>query len=309
LHTNDLATHEVQIEFREVFQALLVGKKLILGVTSIFATASLLLALLLPNQYTSVAVLAPANDSSGSLPRAFSQLTGIASLAGVKLGSGVLTEVQIAEEVMRSWSFIDSFINDNNLAVDIYAGVGWDKENNKLEIDSELYDEVNNKWLIETDSGTREPTSWELFKRFEKILSIASSDEGLLSITVLSYSPFLAKKWVDLFVQAINKHMQLRKLSMINSNIAYLEAEIEKSLISGMHQVFYTIIEEQIKSKMISEATPEHTFILISPSMVPEVESEPKRLLICVLGTFFGVILSIFICLLLFYKKSSRSAS
>jgi hypothetical protein len=309
LHNNDFAEYEVQIDFREVFNTLWAGKKLIILVSSFFTIASLLLALALPNKYTSVAVLAPAQDSTNGLPASLSQISGLASLAGVKLGNGSITDVQIAEKIMRSWAFIETFIADNDLAVDIYAGIGWDQESNKLRIDGSLYDEVNNKWLIEADDGTRGPTSWELFTAFNDNLSINLDDDGLLLVSIVNYSPFLAKEWVDLFVAAINRHMQLRNLSMINSNIAYLQAEIEKSPISGMHQIFYLIIEEQIKSKMLSEATPEHTFVLVSPSMVSEQESEPKRLLICILGSLIGIILSIATVLLMPSQKKGALAT
>ena len=34
----------------------------------------------------------------------------------------------------RSWSFIEGFIADNDLAVEVYAAVDWDKGSNKLQI-------------------------------------------------------------------------------------------------------------------------------------------------------------------------------
>jgi LPS O-antigen subunit length determinant protein (WzzB/FepE family) len=114
---------------------------------------------------------------------------------------------------------------------------------------------------------------------------------------------------VDLYVAAINKHMQHRKMTTINNSVEYLQREIEKSSIAGMHQVLYTIIEEQIKSKMISEASPEHTFVLVSPSMTPEEPSEPQRLLLLTLGTFFGFLLSVIVVLIGDVQRGSRNKS
>jgi uncharacterized protein involved in exopolysaccharide biosynthesis len=308
LSTVDHATHDDQIDIRAIINLVWLGRKLIALVVGAFATVSVIIALLLPNQYTSVAVLAPAYDSAAGMSNGLSQISGLASFAGVKLGSSSITEAELAVEVMKSWGFIERFIEDHNLEVDIYAAKGWDRESNSLIIDSDLYDEANQKWLIETADGTRGPTSWELYNKFSENISVTTDFEyGLVSLSFVNYSPFFAKELVDLYTAAINRHMQNRKMSMVNKSIKYLQEEIEKSSIAGMHQVFYTIIEDQIKTKMLAEATPDHTFVLVSPSMVPEKPSQPRRLLICVLGTFMGLMLSFVYILIKGYQGDTTT--
>lgn len=65
-----------------------------------------------------------------------------------------------------------------------------------------------------------------------------------------------------------------------------------------MREVFYQIIEEQIKNKMLAEATPEYVFSTVNRAMLPEVKSKPKRAIICVLGTLLGGILATFFVLI-----------
>ena len=73
-----------------------------------------------------------------------------------------------------------------------------------------------------------------------------------------------------------------------------------------MQEAFYAIMEEQIKSKMLAEASPDYTFIVVSQSMVPEEKSQPRRAVICIIGTLLGFIFSIvFVFFLHFYKKES----
>ena len=79
--------------------------------------------------------------------------------------------------------------------------------------------------------------------------------------------------------------MRSRKLEQTNNNIEYLEAQIEKTAIAGMKEVFYQIIEEQIKNKMLAEASPEYAFVTVNPAMLPEEKSTPKRAVICVICT------------------------
>jgi LPS O-antigen subunit length determinant protein (WzzB/FepE family) len=130
---------------------------------------------------------------------------------------------------------------------------------------------------------------------------------GLISLTVEYFSPYIAKQWVDQLVEAINQHMQQRKLQMVKTNIEYLEAQIEKTSIARMKEVFYTVIEEQIKNKMLAEASPEYVFVTVSPAMVPEVKSQPKRALICILGVLLGGMLSVAFVLVRYYGFSKES--
>ena len=292
--------HDDEIDLRELFSVLWAGKKLIAAVTSLFAVVSVIYALSLANEYQSSVVVAPAESGGSALGNMAGQLGGLASLAGINIGAGENTETLEALEIMQSWGFIEEFIEANNLQVPVYAGEGWHKVSNSLKLDDELYDAESKTWLIEDeDSGEqRPPSSWELFEEFDKKVTVSQDKtSGLISISVEYYSPQLAKQWVELFVRSINEHMRDRKLQQVNRNIEYLTAQVEKTAIAGMREVFYQIIEEQTKSKMLAEASPEYAFVTVSKAMSAEQESKPKRALICILGSLLGVILSLFFVL------------
>ena len=130
------------------------------------------------------------------------------------------------------------------------------------------------------------PTSWQLFQAFSEMVSVSEDTKsGLVSVSIEYYSPQMAKEWLDMYVSAINEHMQSRQVAKVSNNISYLEAQIDKTSIAEMREVFYTIIGEQTKNKMVAEASPDYAFVAVSPSMVPEEKSRPKRALICILGT------------------------
>ena len=294
--------YDDEIDLRELFAVLWAGRIKIVAITAIFAIVSLIYALSVPNQYKATALLSSADSSDGGLSAALGQLGGLASLAGVSLGGGESSEGQIAQEIMQSWSFIEGFIEDNNLAVGVYAADGWDKSSNELQINSGLYDVSKSQWLVEP------PSSWSLFKTFSGILSVSEDKKsGLVSVSIEYYSPLIAKQWLDLYVAAINEHMQKREMAKVTRNIEYLQAQIKKTNIAEMQEVFYTIIEEQIKSKMLAEASPEYAFVAVSPSMVPEQKSQPKRALMCILGTLLGGMLSVLLVLVLHYGRKSAT--
>jgi uncharacterized protein involved in exopolysaccharide biosynthesis len=68
--------------------------------------------------------------------------------------------------------------------------------------------------------------------------------------------------------------------------------------VAEMREIFFTLIQEQVKSKMLVEASPDFAFTAVGKVMLPEEESKPKRVLIIVLGFLLGAMLSI--CLVLF---------
>jgi uncharacterized protein involved in exopolysaccharide biosynthesis len=301
--------YDDEIDLKELFNVLWAAKKLILGITSVFAVVSVIYALSLPNQYKASALLAPAQQQSGGLSGALGDLGGLAALAGVNIGGGDGGEAQIAQEIIRSWGFLAKFVEENDLAVEVFAADGWSKEKNQLSIDNDLYDIEENLWVRNPPSGkTANPTSWELYEEFLEKVSISTDKKtGLISLTVEYFSPYIAKQWVEQLVVSINHHMQQRKLQMVNTNIEYLEAQIQKTSIAGMREVFYTIIEEQVKSKMLAEASPEYVFVTVSPAMVPEEKSQPKRALICILGVLLGGMLSVAFVLIRYYGFSKES--
>ena len=299
--------YDDEIDLRELFGVLWAGKVKIIAITAIFAVASVIYALSVPDQYKATALLAPAKSDGGGLSGALGQLGGLASLAGVSLGGGRSSEGQIAQEIMKSWSYIEGFIADNDLAVELAAAQGWSKGSNELQINDSVYDTENKQWLVENEAGVAgPPSSWSLFQAFSGRLGVSEDiTSGLVSVSIEYYSPQVAKQWVDMYVESINRFMQQRQVDKVTRNIAYLQEQIGKTSITEMQEVFYSIIEEQTKNKMLAEASPDYAFVAVGPSMVPELKSQPKRSSICILGTLLGGMLSVLLVLVMHYARKS----
>ena len=122
---NSTDQYDDEIALRELFSVLWGGKKLIVGITAVFALVAVFYALSIPNQYRATALVSPAEGSGGGLSGALGQLGGLASLAGVSIGGGESSEAQVAQEIMRSRGFIEEFISENNIDVEIFAAEGW----------------------------------------------------------------------------------------------------------------------------------------------------------------------------------------
>ena len=205
-------------------------------------------------------------------------------------------------------TFLVKMMAQKNIAVEVYAAQEWIRGSNELQIDNGLYDTETKKWLVENnDTGeVGPPSSWKLFKSFSERLEVSEDKKtGLVSVSIEYYSPQIAKEWLDMFVAAINAHMQERQVERVTNNINYLQAQIEQTSITEMREVFYKIVEEQTKNKMLAEASPDYVFVTVSPSMVPEEKSQPQRALICILGTFLGGIFSMVLVLVMHYARKS----
>jgi capsule polysaccharide export protein KpsE/RkpR len=193
--------------------------------------------------------------------------------------------------------------------VDVFAANGWDFKTNTLRYDSGLYDAEQKKWIRNPPKGlTNNPTSWELYKIFsDRLIIVTDNSTGLITLSIEYFSPHIAKQWVEMFIEAINDHMRERKLEQAVNNIQYLEIQLQKTGIASMQEIFYQLIEEQIKTKMLAEASPEYAFTSLSLVMVPEQKSTPHRGLIVVLGVMMSLFFSIMGYILIHFSKASTT--
>lgn len=295
--------HDDEIDLKELFLALWKGKWIIILTTFVFAVGGVLYALSQPNTYKAEAVLASANDSkSGGLAAMASQFGGLASLAGISLGGGGTDSKAMALATLQSRQFVNAFIHKYDLLVPLMAGEKWNPSTDALQLNPEIYDAQSQTWVRDVEPGkTPEPTDWEAYKEFKKLIAVSESkDNGLVTLSITHLSPTIAKQWVDWLVIDLNAWVKKQSLDEARRNISYLEEQIERTSISDMQSVFYQLIEEQTKNLMLAQVQDEFAFKIIDPAVVPEEKAGPKRALICVLAVLLGGMLGMGIVLIRF---------
>ena len=109
---------------------------------------------MVPNQYQATVVVTPAKSQS-SIGNVASQFGGLASLAGISLSGDEGSEAREAMEIMQSWGFIEEFIENNQLDIQLIAANGWDSDDNRLTYDNSIYDLESNKWVGRPDKGKK----------------------------------------------------------------------------------------------------------------------------------------------------------
>lgn len=300
-----------EIDLRELFAVIWQGKWLIIVITAIFAIGAVFFAIKQPNIYKSEALLAPASEEQGGgLSGLASQFGGLASLAGVNLGSkGGTDKTELAIEVLKSRQFTSDFIQKHNILADLMAADKWDRDADKLIYDPELYNEQTSTWIREVKPPLKsEPSMQEAYKAFAKTIVVNKAKEsGMVTISIEHLSPTVAQQWVTWLIQDINKVMKERDVAEANRSSEFLNKQIVLTNVADIKAILYKLVEEQAKTIMFAEVRDEYVFKTIDPALAPEEKAKPKRALICVLGTMLGGMLGVmFVLIRHFVKKEDN---
>jgi uncharacterized protein involved in exopolysaccharide biosynthesis len=299
-----------EIDLAELWRAIWSSKLTIIVISFIFAVASIAFALSKPDVYKASVLLSPASSDGAGGMGALGQLGGLASLAGVSLGGGSTDKTALALKIIKSRAFLEKYITKHELLVPLMAAENWDRVNEQLILDNEIYDENTNKWVREVAyPKTVKPSPWEAYQELlERLSSSQDKVTSLVTIDVEFYSPKVAKQWLIWLVADVNNFMREQDEKEAQASINYLTSQLEKTEISAMETVFYQLIEEQTKKMMLTKVSAEYVLKTIDPAQVPEKKVGPKRVLIVVLGTMLGGMLAVFIVLIRYFSKKNTGS-
>ncbi len=295
-----------EIDLRELFAALWRGKWIVILTTAVFAATGIGYAFYTPNIYQSSVLVAPAQEEGGGLSGLASQFGGLASLAGINLSGGGSNQTVIAKEVLQSRAFLTDFFHRHDMQIPLMAVEGWNESTGEWIYDRDKYNPETNEWMPDSDGETYKPTDWEMVEAFrEDHFSVSEAkDTGMITVSVKHYSPLLAKQWAEKLVKDLNEHMRRQDVEEAEARIAYLEEKLDQTNIAGMQQVFYQLIESETRTVMLANARNEYIFKTVDPAVIPEEETEPRRVLISIAATVLGGMLGV---LLVFVTASFRS--
>ncbi len=302
--------HEISndsIKLKKVILDLWSNKFIIIITTLVFFTFSIFYSLSIPNEYRVEATLISSGLDETSLDNKNVNLNSgfngiLGSLTSTYL-DGVSPETKIALEVLSSWSFIDDFIAKNNLAPHLLAAKRWDKTENKIIFDENIYDESNGSLSNLYQENIN--LSQILYKKFKNRLNIViNSDNGFINLSFDYFSPYLARKWLEKFIEEINLTMKNRASDSAKKNLLFLEKSFESTNTAETKLVISSLIKQQIAKQMLAEASPEYSFVYVSKIMTPSQKFKPRRSLIVIIFSIVGFLSSIFLIFAYRYFKN-----
>jgi len=279
---------EDEINLLDYWRVLVRYKVMIISITLLATIAAVTVAFLMTPIYRAEVLLAPASDDEqNSMSALASQFGGLASLAGINLGSiGSNTDQVLA--TLSSRIFIGDFIVDKQLMQVLFA---------------DKWDASAKTWNVKSSSDV--PTALDAYELFNKDILDVSSDKktGLVTLAVEWRDPEQAALWANELVSRINHHEKEIAVKEAEQSIAYLKEQLAKTSVVEMQQAIYQLMEAQAKKIMLANVRDQYAFKIIDPAVVPEKKIKPKRKVFFVVGFVVGLALSIFIA---FVRSESR---
>lgn len=283
------------IDIAEIVQDLLSVKFYILIATTLIGIGSVFYALSLSDEYKSRMILKPVEDNTQSYGNQFG---AIASFAG--LGMPIAQEIDkssFALQILETRDFFEKLIADELFLTELIAVDGFDKNSFKPTYDLNLYNFKDNKLLPDYKSKI---SIEKMHIKFLQSIEITKTDRGFTEITIIHYSPVIAKRWLELIFNKMNESIKEIKTLEAEKSIAYLNKELALARESELKKVIAELIESQIQTMMISNISDDFVFSLVDSPRIAEKKFAPHRAKICILATILGFIL---LCMIrIFYK-------
>ncbi|MDT0627732.1 LPS O-antigen length regulator [Alteromonas sp. W364] len=234
----------------------------------------------LPNMYKANVLLLPNSDPGAlAIP---GQLGNLAALAGVDVGSSGNEKTTMALETIKSRVFLRNFINDEKLKPDILAANNWQPSTGRVLYDNQIYNVEKKEWVRDVNfPKTQTPSDLEAIEEFLEIFKVSEDKtNGMVRLSIVHYSPNLAKQWLDKIIERINERMRDIDSKESLMAIQFLESELSQVENSEIRKMLYSLIEEQTKTLMLTKVKRDYAFTVVDPPVIPEKRFKPQRALI-----------------------------
>jgi Chain length determinant protein/G-rich domain on putative tyrosine kinase len=225
-----------------------------------------------------VAVTPDKAGVGGSLASALSSFGGLASLAGISVGSPS-APVDEAVAVLRSREFTDRFIRERALAPKLFA---------------DRWDSTAGRWAVPPE---KQPSPGAAFHLFDQNVRMISQDKrtGLLTLQIEWRDRTDAVDWANDLIKRLNAEMRARAIANADASLGFLRKELDNTSIVESREAINRLIEAQINRRMIATVTEEYSFRVVDRAVSPDPGEtvRPKKLLMTIFGTLLGLMLGI----------------
>jgi LPS O-antigen subunit length determinant protein (WzzB/FepE family) len=267
--------YDDEIDLWQLWETIWSGRWLIVAITSLFAVGGVTYALVAQEWWRAEVVLAPA-DKKGGMSGALSQLSGLASLAGVSVGGGGGNEPLA---VLKSRAFARDFITDMKLMPVL---------------------------LEDFDAGDRPPDIRDALEIFTEQVRTVSDDKktGLVTLSVRWKDADTAALWANELARRVNARLRAEALAEAERNVTYLQKEMAETSVVSLQQSMGRVLEGEMQKLMLARGNEEFAFKVIDKATPPNLRDAPKRALIAIFATLAGGVLGI---LAVFLRQAWRN--
>jgi len=279
---------EEEVDLKAYLRILLGRRWFIAGFVTVCTLAAVVVSLLLTPVYKASALIAPVHpESTGGISSLVSQFGGLASLAGVNPAPSDDTDERIA--ILTSRAFTTGLVKDNDLLPELFP---------------DQWDPARKAWKVPPEEV---PTAWDAFRRFQDIRTVSTDPKtGLVTLSIEWGDPQLAARWVQLHIDAVNRHVQAEAIREAEDSIAYLMQQVERTPNVELRQTLYDLVEAQTKKAMLARVREDYAFKVIDPPVAPDRRDRPKRTVIVVLAFVASLLAAVCGAFVLEFLKGMR---
>ena len=300
------SSYDETIDLSQVILSLWKNKVLILVVSIMFAVASVLYALSLPNIYVSKTHLVPQVENS-SVSSSLGAYSNLAGMAGISLGSDGDNLSMEAMARIKSFDFFSSHFLPKIKLENLLAVESWNRKTNTITYKEKLFDAAAKKWIREVKAPKSIiPSNQEAFREYKKIISVTEDKKTkYVTLSIRHQSPYVAQNWVSIIVDNINESMRKETKDISDQSITFLNEKYEETSVNDLRKAIAELIDAQMQKLMFASVRNDYVYKTIESPLVPELKSSPNRAVICIVGTLIGFFLSIILVLIIQLRKGS----
>lgn len=302
-----------EISLRDIFEALIRQRKLIVAFTAGTVVVGLLYAIFTTPLYTASVTVQPVSEQKpGGLAGLAAQFGSVASLAGINLPSAGAEAVEYIA-ILKSREFGERFIREQQVKPHLFrdkwdaragAWIGGGREGGGL-LSGLKRSILATLAALSDDEGwsgeprEAEPSMWVAYQMFNDQIRRIQEDPqtGLVTVLFEYRNPRLAAQWANAYVAMANEEIRANAIEEASRALEYLNREVERTTAVGLRETIYKLVEAQLERIMLANAREDYAFKVIDKAVEPERRSHPKRALIIALSLVLGLILGIFAAL------------
>ena len=296
---------ENEISLKDLSEILWKKKRLVIIITLMGSFLSVLISLSYPNIYKVDSILSPVeiNDNSSSALN----LGSLSSIGGLGFANNKSERTNEVIEVLRSYKFFNEYIYTDVYLPNLFAYKSWNEIKNLSKYDANIFDIQKGEWKRSVKlPRTARPSSQESFKKFKEnhFLLDIDEDTGFLKISIEHQSPYIAKRWLETILEAINLKFREEDKQKAIKSIEYLEKKILETKYNELNNVLAELIKKEIQTLSLVEKSDEYVLKIIEKPFIKEEKEKPNRAQISILGSLVSFIFSIILSLIVTFRKS-----
>ena len=297
---------EAEIDLREIFFIVWKEKVSVLYLTIASTLLFMIYSFSLPNLYTAKSMLEVVDnqEQSSTLSSLSNQFGGLASLAGLNLGSsqsGGKTFWVI--ERIKSKDFSERLYALEGMKEGLFAVDRYDEDSRELVYNDKIF--IGPEWVADNKGKTEEPTSIEFFNAIQSNLNIKKNTEtGFIELSYTHQSPIFASYVLESVISQINDQTRAEEKKTAQDSLEYIKSILAMTLVKEIKDSLNILIENQTRALMLADINEFYIIKPIDPPYVPQSKSMPSRGVISFMGLMFGLLAgTLFVVYSFYFRK------